>query len=154
MKENKMKKKLLPIVSLLIVILAIFFLFAQNINASDSLEEKDETLIELENIVIENEKNKQMGQNDDLLALTILKNYNKVQDIELIKDWDIECELMNEICDMLENNVFNEEEEIIMKNYLDRRYSLLIDFSMHYTYNQEALQDRVEKILGYDHWEN
>ena len=155
----KSKKRLFLSICSIVIIFAIIFVFSNSINASETLasqetDNADEIVAELESYIFKNEEMEKQEDKNDLLALSILRKYNITQEEKLITDWTVECNLMKKICTMLNDNMFNDDEAVVMRNYLERRYSTLIDMSYEHIEGQDELQIEIEKILGFDHWEN
>lgn len=88
---------------------------------------------------------------NDLIALEILRSYNKTNATDLIQDKQEDCTLMFEICDMIKNNMFNSEEEQVMKNYLERRLLLLDDYDEETeAENDSVLISEIKGVLNYE----
>lgn len=88
---------------------------------------------------------------NDLIALEILRSYNKTNATDLIQDKQEDCSLMFEICDMIKNNAFNSEEEQVMKNYLERRLLLLDDYDEETeAENDSVLISEIKGVLNYE----
>lgn len=93
-----------------------------NIADESSDYEIDEVIqkqIERDNKKLEAEKA------NDLLTLTILRKYQKTDITEIVEDKQTDLELMTIICDMIEDGFLPIEEEVVLRDYLEQRVSLL-----------------------------
>ncbi len=153
-----MKKFKVIIIAVSLVVILVcggaFAIFAINAADTDTGNNEVEETMSAEDLLALDEKDRKFLENydnnnqNDLKALEILRSRNKTDATELIQDKDEDCELMNEICDMLQNNSFSPEEEEIMKNYLFRRLSFLDDTGSN---NADSLLiSEIMEVLDYD----
>ncbi len=153
-----MKKFKVIIIAVSLVVILVcggaFAIFAINAADTDTGNNEVEETMSAEDLLTLDEKDRKFLENydnnnqNDLKALEILRSRNKTDATELIQDKDKDCELMNEICDMLKNNSFSPEEEEIMKNYLFRRLSFLDDTGSN---NADSLLiSEIMEVLDYD----
>lgn len=153
-----MKKFKVIIIAVSLVVILVcggaFAIFAINAADTDTGNNEVEETMSAEDLLALDEKDRKFLENydnnnqNDLKALEILRSRNKTDATELIQDKDEDCELMNEICDMLKNNSFSPEEEEIMKNYLFRRLSFLDDTGSN---NADSLLiSEIMEVLDYD----
>lgn len=97
------------------------------------------------------DEKRERNNKNDLKALEILRSYNKTNATDLIQDKQEDCTLMFEICDMIKNNMFNSEEEQVMKNYLERRLLLLDDYDEETeAENDSVLISEIKGVLNYE----
>ena len=110
-----------------------------------------ETALELDKRTKIFDEKRARNNENDLKALEILRSYNKTNATDLIQDKQEDCTLMFEICDMIKNNMFNSEEEQVMKNYLERRLLLLDDYDEETeAENDSVLISEIKGVLNYE----
>lgn len=149
------RSKIIIIGALTTVLLVCGTVFT--INATDTANDMTEATMSAEAALeldkrtkIFDEKRERNNEND-LKALEILRSYNKTNATDLIQDKQEDCTLMFEICDMIKNNMFNSEEEQVMKNYLERRLLLLDDYDEETeAENDSVLISEIKGVLNYE----
>lgn len=149
------RSKIIIIGALTIVLLVCGTVFT--INATDTANDMTEATMSAE-AALELDKKTQdfddkcaRNNENDLIALEILRSYNKTNATDLIQDKQEDCSLMFEICDMIKNNAFNSEEEQVMKNYLERRLLLLDDYDEETeAENDSVLISEIKGVLNYE----
>lgn len=149
------RSKIIIIGALTIVLLVCGTVFT--INATDTANDMTEATMSAE-AALELDKKTQdfddkcaRNNENDLIALEILRSYNKTNATDLIQDKQEDCTLMFEICDMIKNNMFNSEEEQVMKNYLERRLLLLDDYDEETgAENDSVLISEIKGVLNYE----
>ena len=152
-----MKKKNLFIISICTVLAlsAIICVSIFSISATETISTQESTIEtnDIDIMIAEYEQlEKEMDEND-LLALTILRKYKKSELTELPDDRETNYQLMDIMCNMISNDEVTEDESTVFKNFLDRRYFVLLDTSVPEIEGQDELQLKIESILGFDHWE-
>lgn len=145
---------------ILLVCVGVFTIYAINTVDTDTSNGDVEETLSAEDLLALDEKDRMLEEktkkNDenDLKALEILRNRNKTDAAELIQDKDKDCELMSEICDMLQNNSFSADEKEIMERYLLRRLTALDGY---YSETHEGsdilLIDKIEEVLDYENYD-
>lgn len=156
-----MKRKNKLVVSLCLIFAVIFVscvsIFSisavETSKSQDSCEEIDECATEFDKLNYKLEELENQKDANDLLALNILRKYGKTEITELSEDREVNFQLMDMICEMIINKDIVEDEEIVLENFLDRRYFVLLDTSLPFLEGQDELQIKVENILNFEHWQ-
>lgn len=156
------KTRMITIIIVVLSLLVCGTVFTINAVNSDDIGDYDEENIILETISEEDfavldEKNRraeeilQKEDENDIIALEILRNHNATDATELILDKQQDCELMFKICDMIKNNAFSDDEMQIIENYLTRRLPMLSDFNEETGMeNDHVLITKIEETLQID----
>lgn len=88
---------------------------------------------------------------NDLLALTIMRKYQKTTESEIIMDKQTDCDLMRVMCDMINNNEFAEDEIPVIKKYLEGRVAMLnVPVDSPILEGESELERSIYVILGWD----
>ena len=137
-----------------VLCVSIFSISAVETSKSqDSCEVVDECATEFDKLNYRLEELEHQKDENDILALNILRRYGKTDITELSDDREVNFQLMDMICEIINNDI-TEDEETVLKKFLDRRYFVLLDNSLPCLEGQDELQTKVENILNFDHWEN
>lgn len=158
MKKNKIlsKNKILAVLIVLLGIASsIFTISAITTDNSDTetvvvndemeLKEKDELA------------EKELGEKDenDLLAITLMRKYKRTELTELPNNKVTDCELMRSMCTIINEGILSDSEEYVLKSYLSRRIGWLnVPNDTDKFEDEDKLQYDIETILGLEHEED
>ena len=108
------------------------------------LSEKDD-LIEKE--FIEKDEN-------DLLAITLMRKYKRTDLTDLPSDKTTDCELMKSMCAIINEDCLSDDEEYVIKMYLSRRVGWLnVSDGTEKSEVEAELQNDIQTILGFEYEE-
>lgn len=154
---KKTTKKITAVICATVIVasaavISIFSISAtSNSNTTDnthSVENYNEEIAEFDK---QYENQRLQRDENDLLTYSILRKYKKTDATELIQDKKTDCDLMREICKMIEENNLPDDEVQVLKNYLERRVGEIDDPNTPVIDGQEELKLKIEKdILGWD----
>ena len=154
---KKTTKKITAVICATVIVasaavISIFSISAtSNSNTTDnthSVENYNEEIAEFDK---QYENQRLQRDENDLLTYSILRKYKKTDASELIQDKKTDCDLMREICKMIEENNLPDDEVQVLKNYLERRVGEIDDPNTPVIDGQEELKLKIEKdILGWD----
>lgn len=130
---KKLRKPFIIICSLVLIFsvagASLFIANAINDNSTEDTAIQENIDVQTDDVIqqqieYDNKKREERDTND-LLALTILRKYQKTDITEIVEDKQTDLELMTIICDMIEDGFLPIEEEVVLRDYLEQRVSLL-----------------------------
>lgn len=154
---KKAAKKITAVICATVIVasaavISIFSISAtSNSNTTDNTHSVENYNEEIAEIDKQYENQRLQRDENDLLTYSILRKYKKTDATELIQDKKTDCDLMREICKMIEENNLPDDEVQVLKNYLERRVGEIDDPNTPVIDGQEELKLKIEKdILGWD----
>ena len=154
---KKAAKKITAVIcaTVIVVSAAVISIFSisatSNSNTTDNTHSVENYNEEIAEIDKQYENQRLQRDENDLLTYSILRKYKKTDATELIQDKKTDCDLMREICKMIEENNLPDDEVQVLKNYLERRVGEIDDPNTPVIDGQEELKLKIEKdILGWD----
>ena len=154
---KKAAKKITAVICATVIVasaavISIFSISAtSNSNTTDNTHSVENYSEEIAEIDKQYENQRLQRDENDLLTYSILRKYKKTDATELIQDKKTDCDLMREICKMIEENNLPDDEVQVLKNYLERRVGEIDDPNTPVIDGQEELKLKIEKdILGWD----
>ena len=130
---KKLRKPFIIICSLVLIFsvagASLFIANAINDNSTEDTAIQENIDVQTDDVIqqqieYDNKKREERDTND-LLALTILRKYQKTDATEIIDDKQTDLDLMSVICDMIEEGNLPTDEERVLRDYLEQRVSLL-----------------------------
>lgn len=130
---KKLRKPFIIICSLVLIFsvagASLFIANAINDNSTEDTATQENIDVQTDDVIqqqieYDNKKREERDTND-LLALTILRKYQKTDATEIIDDKQTDLDLMSVICDMIEEGNLPTDEERVLRDYLERRVSML-----------------------------
>lgn len=130
---KKLRKSFIIICSLVLIFsvagASLFIANAINDNSTEDTATQENIDVQTDDVIQQQIEydNKKLEERDtnDLLALTILRKYQKTDATEIIDDKQTDLDLMSVICDMIEEGNLPTDEERVLRDYLERRVSML-----------------------------
>lgn len=130
---KKLRKSFIIICSLVLIFsvagASLFIANAINDNSTEDTAIQENIDVQTDEVIqkqIERDNKKLEAEKaNDLLTLTILRKYQKTDITEIVEDKQTDLELMTIICDMIEDGFLPIEEEVVLRDYLEQRVSLL-----------------------------
>lgn len=130
---KKLRKSFIIICSLVLIFsvagASLFIANAINDNSTEVTATQENIDVQTDEVIqkqIERDNKKLEAEKaNDLLTLTILRKYQKTDITEIVEDKQTDLELMTIICDMIEDGFLPIEEEVVLRDYLEQRVSLL-----------------------------